>query len=240
MKNKDFYDEQFFNNHLKGSYSSAKRIVPIIIKLTKPRNVIDVGCGIGTWLKVMEEANVKDILGLDGDYVNKEKLLISRDKFISIDLSKPFNIDKKFDIALCLEVAEHIHKKNASIFIKSLVKTSDLIVFSAAAPLQGGTNHLNEQWPSFWESLFKNEGFVMLDPFRKEIINYPDIQWWYKQNIFLFVKESKYEKSEKLKKLPVFNDNFILIHRSVFNKNTSIFYKLKRKLLKSIRNIGYG
>ena len=64
------------------------------------------------------------------------------------DLAQPLQIDRRFDLALSLEVAEHLPPECGSEFVQTLTDLSSVILFSAAIPFQGGTDHLNEQWPS--------------------------------------------------------------------------------------------
>lgn len=68
---------------------------------------------------------------------------------------------------------------------------SDIVLFSAAIPGQGGENHINEQWPEFWSGLFNERGYVGLDFVRRRIWNDRRIPYWYKQNILLYVKEER-------------------------------------------------
>ena len=78
------------------------------------------------------------ILGVDGDYVDRGKLLIKEEEFLPYDLSKKLDMEKTFDLAISFEVAEHLDEATADIFVDNLVKLSDKIVFSAAVPMQGG------------------------------------------------------------------------------------------------------
>jgi 2-polyprenyl-3-methyl-5-hydroxy-6-metoxy-1,4-benzoquinol methylase len=76
------YQDNFFNYHLEDSINSAKEVIPIVLKYIKPASVIDVGCGVGTWLSVWKQQGITDIQGVDGEYVNLKELLIEPDKFI--------------------------------------------------------------------------------------------------------------------------------------------------------------
>ena len=213
------YNQDFFKDQRDGSLRSARKIVPLIMEIVHPESVVDVGCGLGTWLKVFNEHKVKDILGIDGEYVDRRNLMIAESNFLSHDLSKPLAIDRKqFELAISLEVVEHIEKKYAKIFIENLINLSDVIVFSAAVPRQGGTHHVNERWPQFWEKIFKDFGYELLDPFRMKIINMDNVEWWYKQNIFLAVKRELLN-DDKYRQLPKFNKDFYLMHEVVFRRN---------------------
>jgi hypothetical protein len=82
-------------------------------------------------------------------------------------------------------------EESAELFIKSLIKASDIILFSAAIPFQGGTNHVNEQWPEYWNAIFNQNGYIAIDYLRKKIWSEGKVIWWYSQNIMLYVKEEK-------------------------------------------------
>ena len=98
------YDEAFFQSLPDSARPSAEVLVPLVLELVQPKSVIDVGCGTGTWLSVFEEHGIKDILGVDGDYVNRKMLHIPSDNFRTADLTQPFKIGRTFDLAISLEV----------------------------------------------------------------------------------------------------------------------------------------
>ena len=167
----------------------------MIIKLFTPKSIIDFGCGLGTWLKVFKENGVNKIIGVDGSYVEKNDLLIPDECFISCDFDDPDRVietinDAKFDLAVSLEVAEHISAENSEKFISMLTLSSNIVLFSAAIPYQGGRNHINEQWQSYWAKKFQGRGFVAVDCIRPIIWSNRNIQYYYRQNIILYIKES--------------------------------------------------
>lgn len=174
--------------------AAAGEVVPYLISLLNPKSVVDVGCGIGSWLQVFEENGIHDFIGLDGSYVNKKLLYIDEAKFLVTDLEKPVNLDRRFDLVMSLEVAEHLKPEAAEIFVETLTKLGDLIVFSAAIPEQGGQNHLNEQWPTYWRDLFRKHNYYFYDVFRQKFWNNTKVDWWYRQNMFLIAKEGVEEK----------------------------------------------
>ncbi|MEH2107494.1 MAG: methyltransferase domain-containing protein [Nostoc sp.] len=178
---------------------AAKEIIPLILSLLNPKSVVDVGCGLGSWLSVFEKYSVKDIVGIDSAYINRNLLYISEEKFILWDLNQPLNLNRKFDLVISLEVAEHLPEEVAESFIKSLVSLGDFILFSAAIPNQGGQDHLNEQWPNYWQNHFRNSGFELYDCIRPHIWQNQNIDYWYQQNIFLAVKNGTafFAKSEQ-------------------------------------------
>jgi hypothetical protein len=136
----------------------------------------------------LRQYGVGEIKGFDGPWVAKEYLTIPESDFIEMNFDKGIIPDKKYDLAISLEVAEHLPENSAALFVDTLTRASDFVLFSAAIPFQGGQNHINEQWPHYWNCLFKNRGYIAIDFLRGEIWDNPQISYWYRQNILLFVK----------------------------------------------------
>ena len=193
------YTQKFYKDQSVGSRRSAEAIVPLVLTLIKPQSVIDVGCGLGTWLSVFKEFGVKDVFGIDGDHVDRSMLQIPNERFTAFDLKKPIPIDRQFDLVISLEVAEHLPEDCAKTFIHSLTGLGPVILFSAAIPFQGGTNHLNEQWPDYWANHFNDNGYVAVDCLRKKVWQDDQVEWWYAQNILLFSKKDYLASNPLLK-----------------------------------------
>src|SRR5690606_16087480 len=123
-------------------------IAPYVFKEVRPKSVVDVGCGLGTFLRAFKDLGVKDVYGLDGPWVRRDLLYkyIEEGEFEEADLEKPIEVTRRFDLAISLEVAEHLSEARADGFVADLGKLSDNILFSAAIPGQGGDHHINEQW----------------------------------------------------------------------------------------------
>ncbi len=169
--------------------NAAQAFVPYLFEFITPTSVLDVGCGTGTWLYVLNKLGVEKIVGIDGEYVNINQLHISPTNFIGADLCKEINLQTKFDLVVSLEVAEHLPETASNNFVNTLTNHSDVILFSAALPSQGGQNHLNEQKFSYWVEKFAVKGYIFVDAFRNRIWNEDSIDWWYRQNAFLVVKK---------------------------------------------------
>lgn len=220
------YNKKFFQRQCDGSYASAREIVPLVLELVEVKSVVDVGCGVGTWLRVFEERGIKDLLGIDAGAVDDDNLAIPKDNFLKKDLRGDFSAGlKKFDLALSLEVAEHLPGKYSRSFVKNLTALSDVILFSAAIPGQWGERHINEQLPAYWKKLFRENGFHFFDPFRFKIIDNKNIEWWYRQNLFLAVSEERL-KSGPLKDLRRYNEDFVLVYRKILKKY-DIFIRIR-------------
>lgn len=194
------YDRAFYQEQMAGSVRSAERLVPLVSGFITPlHSVCDVGCGAGTWLSVFMKHGASDVLGLDGDYVPREYLQIPPSSFKTCDLRQTINLGRTFDLALSLEVAEHLPIPHAERFVRDLTRLAPVVLFSAAIPNQGGTDHINEQWPDYWESLFHGAGYVPVDALRPRIWEDDRVEWWYRQNIFLYVRETEFTKYPALR-----------------------------------------
>jgi SAM-dependent methyltransferase len=187
------YNKEFYDFNYQTSHKSAHEIFLILFTKFKPQNILDVGCGVGTWLKAAEELGVKDILGLDGNYVNSAQLLIDGDNFKACDLAKPFDLQRKFELVISMEVAEHLPKESARDFVGSLCRHGNIILFSAAIPMQGGVFHVNEQWQSYWVGKFAEHSFQPFDLIRPFIWQNDSVAEYYKQNTIVFVNSNDYE-----------------------------------------------
>jgi len=186
------YTSSFYKGHEKGSYDSARAILPVVNRLLQPQSVIDVGCGKGLWLKVWkEELGVQDVTGVEGSYVSDEILSIPADLIRIHDLKLPLITDRKYDLAMSMEVAEHLPESAADQFVQTLTSLSDVVLFSAALIGQEGTYHLNEQMPEYWAKRFGKYGYSPIDIIRSQVWNKPEVMYWYKQNTLLFVRKER-------------------------------------------------
>lgn len=186
-----YYTEEFYRQRVSSVRRSAAPIIRILLQHLKIRSVVDIGCARGEWLAEFVAAGIADVMGLDGPWVPQDALAISTDRFISADLSKPFDLRRQFDFALCLEVAEHLPENAADALVNSLTQLADVILFSAAIPYQPGDNHLNCQWPQYWAEKFASHDFVASDFLRPLIWDQPDIAYHYRQNAILYYKRSQ-------------------------------------------------
>ncbi|MCU0446114.1 MAG: class I SAM-dependent methyltransferase [Microscillaceae bacterium] len=175
--------------------NSAKLVLPLVIDLLSPKSVLDVGCGIGTWLKVFQDYGIEDVTGIDGEYA-KPNLLINQEKFMAWDLGQPLQLNRQFDLVVSLEVAEHLPESVADTFVHNLIKHGTIILFSAAIPGQGGSGHINEQWASYWHKKFKEYDYEFYDLIRPLVWNNENIGIWYRQNIFIVAHSSTYIAQE--------------------------------------------
>ena len=181
------YTPDYYQALREGARRSARAAVPLVLENLAPRSVVDLGCGEGTWLSVFGEHGVNDLCGVDGDYVDRSRLEIPVDSFLPHDLRQPLRLGRRYDLALSLEVAEHLPADCADTFVVSLVHLAPAVLFSAAAPYQGGVEHVNEQWPAYWAERFAVHDYLPVDCLRRTLWSLSDVEWWYAQNMLLYV-----------------------------------------------------
>lgn len=179
------YTRRFFAAQDVGSMRSARKIVPILCDWYSPASVLDVGCGTGTWLSVFKELGVKTVLGIDGPYFDSSMLLISPEEFQVHDLTRPLDLGRRFDLTVCLEVAEHLPESAAKTLVQSVTRASARVVFSAAIPGQGGIHHVNEHWQSYWVDLFRAHAYSADVAIRRLVWDDPEVEDFYAQNIMV-------------------------------------------------------
>ena len=218
------YDAKFFDYVNSGALSSARQMLPLVQKITGANSVLDVGCGQGAWLSVWREIGVADVLGLDGDYVDRNALLVPTEHFYARDLSERFEIERRFDLVQTLEVAEHLPKSHAPAFVASLVAHAPFVLFSAAPPGQGGDHHINEQPYTFWQQLFAEHDYVAVDCLRPDLLNNAEIEPWYRYNTIL------YAHTDALASIPADARAHVLDGEPVRDLSPS-WYRLRKRLV---------
>jgi len=183
------YSPGFYDYIEQGARRSAERILPLVAAPLAPKSVLDVGCGRGLWLAAWTQLGVTDVLGLDGDYLERDRLAIPPAQFRSKDIARPFDLGRRWDLVQCLEVAEHIPPAAGEVLVQNLARHGDRILFSAAVPGQGGHNHINERPLAYWRDLFEQHGYRAFDLVRPRVAADPAIDLWYRFNVLLYVHE---------------------------------------------------
>lgn len=182
------YDDSFFDWVDSGASVSARKLLPHVKSLVQVDSVVDVGCGRGTWLGHWLQLGVSDVMGIDGAHVDQTRLAIPREQFVVADLSEEWTPPaRRFSLSQSLEVGEHLPSQIASHLVQQLCALSDVVMFSAATPGQGGEWHINEQEPAYWAALFRDRGYAMFDGVRTaEITRDVQIEPWYRYNAFIY------------------------------------------------------
>lgn len=214
--------------HLESDQSlySARRVIKQLESIiTLPKSVLDVGCGVGGWSLAFKEAGVKNLILLDHPSNSRENLLFQENEFYTADFQITIPQVYKADLVICFEVLEHINPKYCHAVIEYLTKCSDTVLFSAAIPGQGGYNHVNENFSSYWEAIFEQFGFRKYDIVRPLILFDNQIEYFIRQNIFLYVKgKGLLHTTEHKAFLP---PDFEIINRKILDKHKSPLALLK-------------
>lgn len=193
----DDYTRDFhLNLKSEDSTYSAERVLSLLLPRLPPvSSCIDVGCGPGTWLATLSRLQKQktEILGIDGPWVDRDLLAIPEDSFLAVDISLEQlpTIQRRYDLAISLEVAEHLFPEKAEEFVSFLTDISDFVLFSAAIPFQEGTNHFNERWQNYWAALFEQRNYLPLDLVRPFLWNDSDVRIHYRQNSLLYVRKER-------------------------------------------------
>lgn len=196
MPSEEVYASTFYEDRHRRTVTAARRILDRALEVLPPvRSTVDVGCGVGTWLVELQRREITNVHGYEGDWVDTQQLAIATECFSHHDLTTPIPAPAaKYDLALSLEVAEHLPESAADTFVGSLTGLSDFVLFSAAIPGQGGRHHINEQWIEYWLALFERRDYVGLDVIRDHIWHDREIDTWYKQNVILVAARSRLEE----------------------------------------------
>lgn len=171
--------------------SSARVVMEQLASFLPLRSVLDVGCGDGRWLRRCSALQVDTTLGVDGAWTRRDALCIDEDRVVVRDLEQPFDLGRRFDLVISLEVAEHLPPAAAETFVANLVAHGDCVLFGAAIPFQGGFRHVNERWQSYWAGLFDRHELQVFDVCRARLWSRTDVHFWYKQNMLLFVSRRR-------------------------------------------------
>jgi SAM-dependent methyltransferase len=222
------YDRRFFNSISGGSARSAQKLLPLMLDALPVHSVVDIGCGRGAWLAEFRHLGVGDVVGVDGEYVSPDTLVIPPSQYTSRDITNSFDLGRQFDLALCLEVGEHIATEKSTALVANIVAHAPVVMFSAAVPGQGGQDHINEQPLEFWRRLFEAHGYVAFDPFRPQLRGARDVEPWYRNNVLLYVRHDLVET------LP------LVVRRSVIAEGQSIadlsspLFRLRKSVLRRL------
>ncbi len=184
------YSDTFFNYIDQGARSSARVLIGLLNQWCPPRSVLDLGCGRGVWLDEWRAAGAERVLGVDGDYVNRDTLAIGGESFHAADLTQPLALERRFDLAQSLEVGEHLPTSASDTLVDSLCAGADRVLFSAAVVGQGGEFHVNEQPLSFWQEKFAARGYRAYDCLRPRLKGNTDVEPWYRYNAIFYANEA--------------------------------------------------
>lgn len=181
------YSKDYYSIHDENSYKSATVILNQLSNYISPSSIIDWGCGSGTWCKAAIEIWNVSIIGIDQHDFDGYQMYISQSNYRKEDIRKEIWVNK-VELAICVEVIEHIDEYYEDAVIDNICSCSDTILFSGALPFQGGTGHINEKPYSYWVKKFRERGYNLDDRIRRDIWDNSDVEIWYRNNIMLLKK----------------------------------------------------
>lgn len=222
------YDAQFLDYTRSIATQSARIIVPILMEALRPSSVVDFGCGRGPWLQVWKSAGVSEVLGVDGDYVDRNDLAVELAEFTARDLRASIDLHRRFDLVESLEVAEHLPESRARGFVADLCRHGDTVLFGAAPPGQGGEHHINEQPYSYWRALFAELGYEAFDFVRPKIAGWREVAPWYRYNTLLYVKREHVDSLAESVKQTHLSQN------SPIRDVSPLLYKLRKSVVRQL------
>lgn len=192
------YSRAFYAGRAASQVPAARRLLHEVLKLLQPESVIDVGCGDGSLLSVLPEFGISDFCGLEGPWIGDDQLQVAPERVSRHDLNQTFACGRRFELAVSIEVAEHLEPGRGEEFVDDLTRLADVVLFSAAIPGQGGVNHINERWQSYWAGLFEKRGYCVIDHLRPALWTDPEVPVSWRQNVLLYANQRGLERSPRL------------------------------------------
>lgn len=184
----NLYNQAFYDSQKSGSLKSAHLLLSHLWRYYQAKSVVDIGCGVGTWLTASASMGAQRIVGYDGEWNSQAHMIHPEIDFFAYDLNLPLPDHEKFDLAISLEVAEHLQPASSESFVNGLTGLSEVVIFGAAILGQGGTGHINERLHTEWGLLFSALDYQIYDLFRPVFWGHADVDVCYQQNAFLYVK----------------------------------------------------
>ncbi|TWT54671.1 hypothetical protein Pla22_23210 [Rubripirellula amarantea] len=186
------YEGDFYEGRRERTLHTCQAVWEILSNTIPIKSAVDFGCGTGTWLATGREHGVERTVGFEGLWVSDNLLDSPEIKLIRQDLEDRISTDESFDLAISLEVAEHLSPERADSFVADICGVAPCVLFGAAIPLQGGVDHVNEQWQSNWARRFMKHGYRPIDLVRPRIWNDSKIPFYYRQNTLFYANAEKY------------------------------------------------
>lgn len=134
-----------------------RQVAAGIVADSAPRTAIEFGCAKGFLTEALRERGV-DAWGIDfSPYAVAAAHEAVRDYVRVGDVREP--VDRRFDVAICMEVLEHLDERDALTAVRNLARTADTVYFSSNPDEDfPEATHANVQPVEYWERLFAQAG----------------------------------------------------------------------------------
>jgi 2-polyprenyl-3-methyl-5-hydroxy-6-metoxy-1,4-benzoquinol methylase len=145
-----WYDHSF--DHLRGisNYHWMERVFFTLDKIKKEDEVLDIGCGDGSFDSLFYADKARSIVAIDKDpkaiSYAKKHYQRSNVKYITCDITKMKNTNNRYDIILMFAVIEHFTKSEGTLLLKNIKKS-----LKQGGIFFGSTPILNIKGMSNWE-----------------------------------------------------------------------------------------
>jgi SAM-dependent methyltransferase len=187
------YQRSFFEMHLpwRGEYDVIANRLSHYLDFS---SVLDMGCGNGFMIARLAQLG-RSVVGIDRSIHALDWAPQDLIPHISIaDLTKPLRLGR-FDLLICVEVAEHLDAQFADTLVDSICENSGgLVFFSAATAGQGGFFHVNEQPHDYWIARFRERDFTVdhevTRSLREDLSDNLNTMWWFAKNAFVLRRNS--------------------------------------------------
>jgi len=170
------YSYKYYNRHLVKYKEWENDVGKYIFNTFSPDSILDLGCGVGSYIEGALLAGCKKVLGIELNFDNAKEYFTDLicPYIISGDVTINLKLQCKFDCVISFEVGEHIEPDGTQGFINNLTSyTNKYIIFTAASPGQRGTGHINLLDKNIWIESVVKKGFV----YRGDLVDKCKIDW---------------------------------------------------------------
>jgi len=195
------YNEKYYKRHLDQYRLWQNNVGKSIVENFEANSILDLGCGVGSYLEGAKQSGCSDIMGIELNYDKAKNYMVDevKNNIKKGDITSNLNIDKQFDCCISFEVAEHIVPEGTEGFVKNLTEHSKkYIILSAAPPGQPGTGHINLKPQHFWIDKIQENNFLykasLISEYKKiwqELEETPGNKYknWVLRNLMIFERK---------------------------------------------------
>ena len=149
------YEKSYFGERMRFKNEVYPLMGNIFQEILDPKDVVDLGCGHGILMAGFSCECVGIEASDEGFKQTKERGYEAH----QIDLRLPLDLKRRFDLAVSIEVAEHLEEEYADIFVDNLISMSNRILVTASPRVERW--HYNPQPKSYWIDKFSAKGFLL-------------------------------------------------------------------------------
>lgn len=168
------------------SFQSKKLADWLANNLDKQRPVIDFGCGIGFYCKVLQDSGF-NVFAYEGT-PDIEKISVFH-PITQCDLSKPVTYPEGMITGniVCLEVGEHVPAEYEAVVLDNICNFAKTLVMSWATPNQPGIGHVNGRTNDWVIEQMKQRGLSLDEKLTAELraLDFDGLTY-FKNTVFVF------------------------------------------------------